>query len=140
MHWNNDVATALNKDTPFSSTFLPQAVLPTNPYKTTDFLANFNTNKFFRSALSMVLRFWLTPSRTRKCPCSNQTNCLVKHLLFSCSNTRDQIANYKDALPIELSTDLCPSKLTLFFRKIARSKSLLENFNLMISRFELTYY
>ena len=140
-HWKHDVAMTVNKDTPFSNTILTHIIpLPTYPYKSTNFLDCFNTNKLPRSALSMVLRFWLTPSRTRLCSCAKQTNDLAKHLLFSCSKTRNLMVIYKASLPIALSTILCSTKLHLFLRQIASSKCLLEDFNLLISRFEYPCY
>ena len=140
LHWERDVTTALNKDSPFSSTFLPHVQNTTYPYKSTNFLDHFNVNRFPRAALSTLLRFWLTPNRTRLCSCMKQTNCLAKHLIFSCRNTRDQIAIYAATLPNALSLLFCPSKLPQFFKHVAKSKTQLENFNLVISRFEYPWF
>ena len=140
LHWKKDVAMALTKDSPFSCTFLPHVQLPTYPYKSNNFLVHFNVNRFPRSALSMILRFWLTPNRIRLSSCMKQTNSLAKHLLFSCCNTRDQIAIYVATLLNELSPLFCPSRLPQFFQHVAKSKIHLENFNLVISRFEYPWY
>ena len=139
-HWKKDVAAALCKESPFSMSFLKHAHLPTFPYKTKLFLDHFNTKQLTRTALSMVLRFWMTPNRYRVCSCNQETNQIAKHLLFSCPLTRDQMAFFSTNIPPELSLLLSPAKLPLLLRKILNSTDLFKKFNLLISKFDYPRY
>ena len=140
LHWKKDVTAALTKDSSFSRTFLNNADPPIHPYKTKHFLDHFTTKQLTRTSLSMVLRFWMTLSRSRVCSCNQETNHIAKHLLFYCTKTHDQMIHFSAIIPQELTLLLTPTKLPLYLRKIVSSKDLFERFNLLTSKFDYPRY
>ena len=138
-HWKRDVTLASTKESPFSRTFVNHEYLP-KPYKSNLFLDHFSAVNLPHCALSAALRFWLTPNRSRECSCSLQTNCLAKHLLFECRNTRNLFIDYLASLPVNLRVLLCQKEIYEFFSEIAKSKDLFEKFNSMIGQFEYPRY
>ena len=113
-HWIQDVTSTSNRDSPFSYTLSKPITPPTYPYKTDHFHKNFSTNDLPRSAITSVLRFWMTPIRQRTCSSTLPTCNLVTHLLFECSNTRTLLACYQAKLPSHLRLTLHLSLLTIF--------------------------
>ena len=140
LHWKKDVIAALTKESPFSKTFLHKAHPPTYPYKTKHFLDHFTTKQLTRTSLSMVLRFWMTPNRTRVCSCNHNTNHIAKHLLFHCAKTHEQVGMFVASIPQEISLIFTPTKIPLFLEKIISSKDLFDQFNLLISKFDYPRY
>ena len=139
-HWERDMAAALKKDTPFSMILLNSKTFSKFPYKTSNFLNHFSVDKLCCSSLASVMRFWLTPSRSRFCSCEQETISLMKHLLFECPKTRAYISQYYFTLPYALQRTLSPTKLSQFFNEITYSKDLLEEFNLLTTKFDYPRY
>ena len=110
-HWKLDVTSTSSRNSPFSYSLSKSTTLPTYPYKSGHFLQRFITDDLPRSAITSVLRFWMTPIRPRVCSCKLPTCNLVNHLLFECSKTRSLIVYYRAKLPSRLR--LTPTPLTL---------------------------
>ena len=135
-HWKQDVISTSSRNSPFSNTLLKSATPPTYPYKSGHFLKHFIPNDLPRPALTTVLRFWMTPIRTRICSCTLPTSNLVSHLIFECSNTRTLIKCYKANLPLHLRLTLTPLTLNTFFSLIASSSDDLFTFNRVVGKFD----
>ena len=82
-----------------------------------------------------LLRFWMTPSRTRLCTCNYKTINLAKHLIFDCPLTRELMAHYVLELSPELLTLLDSSTFSVFLNRIACSSELTECFNRVVGKF-----
>ena len=135
-HWMQDVTSTRNRDSPFSYTLSKPITPPTYPYKSNHFLKNFSTNDIPRSAITSVLRFWMTPIRPRTCSCTLPTRNLVTHLLFECSKTCTLISCYQSKLPSRLLVTLTPITLGTFFSLIVCSGEQLFLFNRVVGKFE----
>ena len=123
-------------NSPFSYSLSKSTTLPTYPYKSGHFLQRFITDDLPRSAITSVLRFWMTPIRPRICSCQLSTCNLVTHLLFECSNTRTLLACYQANLPSRLRLTLTPLTLNNFFYLIACSSKQLATFNRVVGKFD----
>ena len=135
-HWNNDVASARLRDSPFSTIILKDAVPPTHPYKTHHFIGRFITLGLPRQELTSVLRFWMTPCRQRFCSCNFPTCNLAKHLTFDCPRTSDLMASYRRSLLPNLSSTLHPNSFSIFLSRIADSVEDFNSFNRVIGKFD----
>ena len=135
-HWIQDVSNASLRDSPFCITFLKNIPLPTYPYKTDHFMKQLLTIDLPHSELSSILRFWMTPSRRRICPCGLTTENLAKHLLFVCHRTRDLITRYHSKLPPDLRMTLHPNTFSTFLSQMASSADSLTTFNRVLAMFD----
>ena len=139
-HWGKDVSEALKANSFFAAIFLNNRTPDCFPYKQHKLLKCLRTEIFPRNSLSRVLRFWLTSPRERVCPCGGETNNLSLHLLFFCDDTRDLRARYTAKLPSEISKMYTPNTIEVILRVLTNSAKLLEDFNLMICKFEYPRY
>ena len=139
-HWKQDMANALTKNTPFSMILPKPKAFLTFPYKSNKFHNQFSADKLCSSRLASVMRFWLTPSRSRVCSCEQETNCLMKHLIFECPKTRLHMSEYKRNIPNTLKASLSPTKLPQFFKKLTLSEDLRDNFNRLAANFDYPRY
>ena len=135
-HWNNDVALARCRDSPFSTAFLENVSEPTYPYKTNHFMKIFITNEIPRNELTTVLRFWMTPGRQRICPCTVSTCDLAKHLIFACPKSRDLVSSYRRTLRPDLRSLLQPSSFSYFLSRISSSTMDFTCFNRVVGKFD----
>ena len=125
-YWKQDFEKAIHSNSLFSSVFLHSTQRsPFYPYKMHNFLISLNTTIFPRTALSTVLRFWLTPNRKRMCSCSNETSNLNSHLLFLCPKTRELMSTYLPTLNPELGAIFSSNTLFKFLHCISRIEKLL---------------
>ena len=139
-HWIQDVSTARLRDSPFCMTFLKSVPIPIFPNKTNHFMKQLLTTDLPNSALSSILRFWMTPSRRRICPCGVTTENLAKHLLFSCHRTRALINCYQSKLSPDLRLTLHPNTFSIFLSQMASSADNLTTFNHVIGKFDYPKY
>ena len=139
-HWKADISSALTSNSLFAPVFLTNKSPPTHPYKGHAFLTSLHTQKFSRTAIARILRFWLTPARVRVCTCSTKTHNLARHLLFFCSNTQEDVNAYAANLETLLLSCFTQSRLLEFLRIVACSEKLLINFNLLVGTFRYPRY
>ena len=134
-HWLKDVASCSLRDSPFSIAFIRRALTPTWPYKSSYFMNRVIPTNVPNSERAPLVRFWMTPSRTRLCTCNSKTSNLAKHLIFDCPLTRELMAHYILELSPELLTLLDSSTFSVFLNRIACSSELTECFNRVVGKF-----
>ena len=134
-HWIKDVATVRYRDSPFCMTFLKRVPIPNYPYKTDFFMKHFLIRGIPNSALTQILRFWMTPNRLRTCSCGISTDNMAKHLLFDCLRTRDLINCYRSILSPKLRLTFHPNTFSGFLSHIANSAEYLNTFNHVLGKF-----
>ena len=139
-HWKSDATIARDTRTPFVMAYFNNLCLSKKPFKAQYLISTLDTKILPRNSLSNVLRFWITPPRSRTCTCKIETPNLVHHLIFECRLTRDPMSRYITTLCQQLACLMKPDNMTNFFHTIAKSAGSLEEFNLIIGQFDIPPY